>query len=183
MKAFWDFFASYPIKLDIRNKDVRFDKKVLKQQVSQSLPRSHEFLRVMFENRYYLEFGDIIVYKNGYIWISGQRLYNVFSDWLRNVGAQNKPTKRTFIQDLSRVGFDVKRRRFAGHVNQIRQIQLSPVEICDALCRKYHDLEILQEGLMTYCQRGTLPTLRGESGFLVTTEPQNENPAEQTPVV
>ena len=147
------------------------------------MPRSHEFLRVMFENRYDLEFGDIIVYENGYIWVSGQRLYNVFSDWLRNVGAQNKPTKRTFIQDLSRLGFDVKRRRFEGNSNQIRRIKLYPVEICDALCRKYHDVEILQEGLRTFCQRENLPTLRGESGFLVTTESQNENETEQVPVV
>ena len=166
MKAFWDFFATYPIELDIRNKEIRFDKEILEQQVSKSLPRSHEFLRVMFENRYFLDFGDIQIFGNGYIWISGQRLYNVFSDWIKNVGAQNKPTKKTFLQDLKNVGFTVERRRY-GDSSRIRRIQLSPVEIRDALHERYGDLEILQEGLESFCERGTLHELNGDSGFIL----------------
>ena len=146
LSHFYDFFSNYPIKMDVRNKYVRFDKVVLQKQITQSLPRSHEFLRVIFENIDFLSVndGDLCVFRNGIIWTSAQLLYDLFSNWIKRVGSNCKPSKKKFMNDLKSIGIEPTRKRFCGR--RVRKVELSPIIIKQALS-EHGEIEVLQSGL------------------------------------
>ena len=146
LSHFYKFFAEYPIKLDIRNKDVRFDQVVLQKQISQSLPRSHEFLRVLFETPDFIRLDniDLCVFRNGIVWISAQMLYDLFGDWIKRVGSNCKPAKKRFMNDLKSIGIEPTRKRYERR--RCRKIELSPKIIKEALS-VHGDIEVLQSGL------------------------------------
>ena len=149
MKAFFEYFAKYPIELDIRNKEIRFDKKVLEQHVSNSLLCAHEFLRVMFEEPDWIQQDgvDLTVYRTGHVWIGTRYLYRVFSNWAKGNGQSNVPRQKTFASNLESIGLRVKRVREIDTGRQVRRVELSPKTIRTALASKYGEVEVLQTGL------------------------------------
>ena len=155
MKGFFDYFANYNIKLDIRSKTCRFDDKVLKQRVSDSLPLAHEYLINFFDRaQFFKNEIELEVFYNGHVWVSKGRLYDGFKRFVVEVGSQNKPTMKSFMTGLRNIGIDVERKRcselFSG---QKRRIELSPKILQNALNKQYGSVEVLYSGFKRVCHR------------------------------
>jgi len=152
MKAFFDYFANYKIKLDVRNKDIRFDKDLLVERASDSLPLSMEFLRTFFERIDPLCIrDDIEIFQNGICWVGHNYLYKCFQDWTKAIGSQIKPTQRTFVRELKSLGFEPQRRRCSavGWNTQKRRIELSPKTIHKALSRQFGNIDVKDSAMLS----------------------------------
>ena len=143
MKVIYEYFANYKIKLDIRNKDVRFDRVKLQERKAGSLGMSFEFLRTMFEDPHWIP-SDTEVFKNGVVRVGSQRLFDVFQYWKKNNGITMPKKRSSFEQDLLSIGFETVRRRRNG--GRSRKYELSPLKIQTALL-KFGKVDVLQGGL------------------------------------
>ena len=152
MKGFFDYFANYKIKLNIRNKDTRFDKDILVERASDSLPLSMEFLRTFFERIDPISIRhDIEIFQNGICWVGHNYLYKCFQDWTKAIGSQIKPTQKTFARELKSLGFEPQRRRCiaVGWMSQKRRIELSPKSIHEALSRKFGNIDVQDSAMLS----------------------------------
>ena len=143
VKAMYNYFANYKIKLDIRNKNVRFDTKKLRERKAGSLGMSFEFLRTMFENPHWIPI-NTEVFINGVVRVGAMRLFEVFQDWKRRSGITMPMKRSTFEQDLESIGLNLKRRMIRG--KRTRKYELSPLKIQTAL-KKFGKVEVIQCGL------------------------------------
>ena len=143
MKTIYEYFANYEIKLDIRNKDVRFDKAKLQERKAGSLPMAFEFLRTMFDDPHWMQYGTE-VYKNGVIRVGSQRLFDVFQDWKKKNGITMPKKKSSFEEDMKSIGIETVRRLVKG--TRKRKYELSPLKIQTALL-KFGKVDVLQGGL------------------------------------
>ena len=115
-------------------------------------------------------------------------LYREFTQYIKDIGTQNKPTMKSFTQNLKAVGIDVQRKRCKELRNrQVRRYELSPKIIYNCLSKTYGEIEIHQDAFSDFihlCKRGEKRWTLGpwltddilikyfkEDGWLRTTEP------------
>ena len=156
MKAIFDHFANFKIKVDVRNKTCRFDQGLLDKRICNSLPTWVDFLKQLFEKptqsdmlaNWNLETN---VFTRGYLWISPSYLYKLFGFYISEIGSRIRPNYKTFIANLDRIGLTVARRRCKElFSNQFRSIELSPKLIQNALFTDFGNQEVFESKFEDY---------------------------------
>lgn len=123
MGAWFDFFAKFPIELNIRSKDVRFDVHLLNQQKLSSLKITHRWLINFFQDEECFEstytpyhVGNYFAHINFRMELGTQcliltlsRAFEYFQHWKTSEGSQLKLNKQTFIEDLADAGIKKQR--------------------------------------------------------------------------
>ena len=117
MKAWFDYFAYYPIDLNVSQPDIRFDVEELEKMKLECMKVAHQFIVALFQERKWLSINghvplEIAQYKteDGVFIISVRCLHDIFKNWLKNTGRKSQIIKKNFVKSLEEIAITRKRR-------------------------------------------------------------------------
>ena len=121
MGAFFEYFCTMKLDLDIRSKMVRFDNGMLQKQKLKSMKSVHRWLVHFFANEACFEclynknytgvdyFLPLKFVEPNQVVMTIDRAYDYFKHWMKNGGSRLLPSKNTFTDDLQDIGIHKKR--------------------------------------------------------------------------
>ena len=155
MGAWFEFFAAYPIKINVRSKKNRFDVQQLCKQKIESMKIVHKWLINFFQEEtcfestydkrfmgkdYFAPLKLEMIDKQRFCVVTCDRAYEYFVEWRKQQGTRLNPSKDTFISDLKDAGVTrqrVKITKGSGHTSRKWCFKLCQPFVVKTLCCFY----------------------------------------------